>query len=100
ATRFKDPPKYDARPKVVEAYRRTDQKITITPPGRHADVRADLASEGRRGRLLELLLRRLRLFYASPESRRHSDERRLRLLEGRGRQDPRHPLRRRCAGGL
>lgn len=33
ATRFKDPPKNDARPKIVEAYRRTDQKITVNPSG-------------------------------------------------------------------
>jgi len=33
ATRFKDPPKNDARPKIVQAYRRTDQRITIDPSG-------------------------------------------------------------------
>jgi len=33
ATRFKDPPKSEARPKIVEAYRRTDQKITVIPAG-------------------------------------------------------------------
>ena len=33
ATRFKDPPKADARPKIVEAYRCADQKLYINTSG-------------------------------------------------------------------
>ncbi|RPH40780.1 MAG: hypothetical protein EHM91_10730, partial [Planctomycetota bacterium] len=33
ATTFKEPPKSEARPKIVEAYRRMNQRLTINPNG-------------------------------------------------------------------